>query len=383
MELSKKVSIMVISILVVFPLFAWEKYYGTVADDYGNSVCEDFGDGGYLIGGTTMYSENNFDAFLVSVNHDGVIEWNYNYGSPESLEILYDIVQTGDGGFIACGEVWPFQTFFEQCQKGFILKTDGAGNKEYIFHKLEGFRTYSSFTYLLSSSKITLTGWVKTGLPGSPVYKVLWRQYTVGAKIFGPGQEGEDSTYLIDGHQHAEGHCIQKITNGYIIAGEIWQENVGGTGLQNCDVYLIRTDEYGSALQQLKIGEIDKDEIGYYVKPTFDGGCIITGGVWSNSSFGWNIYLTKIKINQWGQFTKEWERSYGGIKDDVGFGVQQMPDSGYIICGTSQSFSADGRDEIYFLRVDKYGNKLFERTFGNPRFYCYGSSVKLTSDGGY
>ncbi|MGQ9535026.1 MAG: hypothetical protein ACUVTF_07325 [bacterium] len=39
--------------------------------------------------------------------------------------------------------------------------------------------------------------------------------------------------------------------------------------------------------------------------------------------------------------------------------------------------------KFIFLRVDKYGNKLFEKTFGRPQYYCYGSSVNLTSDGGY
>ncbi|MEO0095949.1 MAG: hypothetical protein ABIL66_08680 [candidate division WOR-3 bacterium] len=167
----KQVSTILISLLIAFALFAWEKNYGTDTNDYGNSVCEDIWyDGGFAIGGTTEYSEDNSDAFLVSVAPDGNVAWNYNYGSPESLEISYCIEQTEDGGFIVCGEVWPLETFMEHCQKGFILKTDYAGNVDYIFHKVEGSRTYSSLTYSPMNAKITLTGWVKT--VGS-IYKVL------------------------------------------------------------------------------------------------------------------------------------------------------------------------------------------------------------------
>ncbi len=62
----KQVLIIVIFLLITRTLLAWERNYGTEYDDYGQSVCENiYTNGGFVIGGTTVYSENDFDAYLI------------------------------------------------------------------------------------------------------------------------------------------------------------------------------------------------------------------------------------------------------------------------------------------------------------------------------
>ncbi len=36
------------------------------------------GDGGYIIGGTTLFSEGKLDAYFLSIDGNEGIEWNYN-----------------------------------------------------------------------------------------------------------------------------------------------------------------------------------------------------------------------------------------------------------------------------------------------------------------
>ena len=102
------------------------------------------------------------------------------------------------------------------------------------------------------------------------------------------------------------------------------------------------------------------DEVAFSCKQTLDGSYIIAG---SSTSYGTNgladMYLVKVNI---GGFP-DWTRFIGGPGIDAASAIIQIPDSGYVLAGYTNSF-LDGGYDVYLVRTDKYGDTIWTRTWG-------------------
>ncbi len=65
------------------------------------------------------------------------------------------------------------------------------------------------------------------------------------------------------------------------------------------------------------------------------------------------------------RFLGGWEKVYGGSKSEKGYGIVKVR-NGYLLVGETTSFGSGGKD-IYLLRIDKDGNKVFEKAIGGPK----------------
>ncbi len=159
---------------------------------------------------------------------------------------------------------------------------------------------------------------------------------------------------------------------GYIITGR-----TGSFGAGAQDAYLIRIDANGDTLWTKTYGGVDWD-YAYSVKQTTDDGFIVVGGSKSFSSGGdYDVYLIKTDADG----DTLWTRTYGGTDIEYGSSVQLTSDGGYIIIGVTMSFGAGDRD-FYLLKTDANGDILWTQTYGGTDS-DEGYSVQLTSDGGY
>jgi ABC-type branched-subunit amino acid transport system substrate-binding protein len=77
----------------------------------------------------------------------------------------------------------------------------------------------------------------------------------------------------------------------------------------------------------------------------------------------------------------QWNCTYGGSLEDVGLQVLQTADEGYIIAGLTKSFG-EGEHDIYVIRTDSSGNKIWEKTIGG-RGFDIAYSIQQCSDSGY
>ena len=85
-----------------------------------------------------------------------------------------------------------------------------------------------------------------------------------------------------------------------------------------------------------------------------------------------------LKYTPWGglQFSVTW----GGIRNDYGYGVAVDPLGNVYVVGTTSSYGAGGSD-VVLLKYDSSGNLLFQRTWGGTQ-NDYGTGVAVDA-GGY
>src|SRR5204862_1793859 len=87
---------------------------------------------------------------------------------------------------------------------------------------------------------------------------------------------------------------------------------------------------------------------GRCVKQTWDGGYIIAG---STSSFGAGAMdVLLLKVDSLGN--AQWQKTFGGNNIDRGYSLDITADSGYVICGYTNSFGFGGYD-AYLIRTDQ------------------------------
>ncbi|MFH1735151.1 MAG: T9SS type A sorting domain-containing protein, partial [bacterium] len=134
------------------------------------------------------------------------------------------------------------------------------------------------------------------------------------------------------------GHCVQQTSDGgYIIAGETY------TNYPRLDQYLVKTDSSGNMEWSSTFGDSDEEHC-EYVLQTADGGYIIVGSTSSYSSNVYDIFLVRTDING----NLEWWETYGDNSYNFGKCIQQLNDGGFIVAGYKGWGGSEG---VFLIRL--------------------------------
>lgn len=280
------------------------------------------------------------------------ILWERTYGG-QDYECAWAMRPTFDGGFILCGKTESFGAKFGDI---YLVKTDSQGNM--LWSKTYGRDTTdtgwdvqqtSDSGYIIIGSTCHFGSWypdiimVRTNHEG----EMLWN------KVFDWGLSNS-------------GYSIQQTFDGcYIIAGS-----------KDDDAYVIKTDSMGDTIWTKTYGGTN-DEVFYSIQQTSDSGYITVG---KTNSFGegWDdVYLVKTDSSG----NEIWAKTFGGGEWESARSVQQTPDGGYILCGSSSSFGSAVRS-VYLIRTNSDGESLWTRTYGGS-YVDYGHFIQQTTDGGH
>jgi Secretion system C-terminal sorting domain len=94
-----------------------------------------------------------------------------------------------------------------------------------------------------------------------------------------------------------------------------------------------------------------------------------------------HIILTLLLIANLGLSQTTFQKTIGGINDDLGNAVQETSDGGYIVAGETRSYGAGSRD-VYLVKLDSLGGTDWSKTYGG-NLEDYALTLDQTTDGGF
>jgi hypothetical protein len=314
-----------------FGIIQWQNTIGGSAVDELHSI-EQTSDGGYILGGVSFSNisadktENSLgldDYWIVKTNSSGVIQWQNTIGGSES-DILYNIKNTVDGGFILCG----------------YSDSNISGDK---IENTNGVYDY----------------WI---LKTNSVGNIQW-QNTIG------------------GSANDELHTIEQTSDGGYILGGISESNISGDKSENCigafaiyDYWIVKTDGTGNIIWQNTIGGSASDFL-YDIYQTIDGGYLFGG--YSNSGISGDKTEVSSFYDYWilktdGLGNIQFQNTIGGNKTDLSSAFEQTSDGGYILGGYSDSdLSGDktedslGGGDFWILKLTDNFNLISGKLFAD------------------
>jgi len=272
-------------------------------------------DKGFIITGYTNPCNTNANPFLLKTDFSGNQQWVQIYDSLQTNPMFepsaqgYDVIQTGDGGYLLTGIAGSFAVDGEI----FILKTDSIGNKLWLM-KDTGIliATGSSISKAENENYIILGTTTDSILGNGNKYMYLLKIDSNGNKIWGKTYDWNSNN-----------------TNGAVVRMD-HQENYLLLGTRDStwdakEIIFIKTDTNGNILWEKSFKKYNRT-YGMDLDISTDLGYIILGAYNNLNDNEDGIYL--IKTDSAGSI--QWERL---IANRGGYSIRQTFDDGYIITG--------------------------------------------------
>ncbi len=318
----------------------WSKVYGSIHQDFANSV-EPTSDNSYIILGYSWdYGFEREDMHLIKIDENGEKLWDKYYGGYRRDQ-GFSVKELNDGGYILIG----YSKSFEPRGDFYVVRTDCSGNKiwshnygtKYVDYGFDVLQIYGGFMLLGTAGGFYNP--VQADFQGHDADILI-------IKINDSGDEIWRKTY--GGNEHDFGNVILADADGYYILGSTQSEGNG-----SFDVLLMKVDKLGNKLWSKTYGNKSFD-YGYSFDITSDN-CLYLLGATDNSDIGNSIDIFLIKTDMLGEII--WEMTIGGVNSEYGYSVKSTEDSGCVLLGNTKSYG-NGKNDIYFIRLDKNGKFL-------------------------
>jgi hypothetical protein len=309
----------------------WSNLYGGSGNDQAQAI-EKTADGGYIIGGTTVFN-TLFDPLSIKLDAAGNVQWS-KYYSFWNEDYGNNITQTNDGGYIMTG-------YTNSAGSGendiYSLKLDASGSIQW------GGLYGGNFSEFGNSIRPTGDGGYVIG-----GYTYSFGEFGDGIllKIFGDGVLAWTRTYGGSGFDNIKD--LQISSNGLIACG-----STVSFGLATEDAYIFNIDNSGFVYWCKTFGGnvLGIDQF-TRVRQTPDGGFIASGFMQNTNENGLDMSVVKL----YGDGAFNWCKIFGGVSNDNASAMSIKSDGGYLVAGATSSFGA-GANDVYLqsLKADGTG----------------------------
>jgi hypothetical protein len=288
---------------------------------------------------------------------------------------LQTVLPTSDGGFLLAGTSYSGANGNKSCASFgsgdyWVVRVDAGGQT--LWDKSFGGVGNDTLT---TAQPATNGGFLLAGNTG------LVRLDASGGELWHRPLESTNFGTLVTAQPSIDG--------GFVLGGSYRYLN--SSNRYDIDYSVMRVDGEGHLLWSRTFGGSSEDAL-KSVLPQRDGGALIGGYSYSgmeraksSPNFGVNDYWV-VRVD--GAGNKLWDRSFGGSNYDKLYYLVPTADGGFVLVGNSGSIANGnktspgfGGNDIWLVRLDTYGEKLWEQTFGGTGQDDF-AYLQRSSDGG-
>ncbi len=338
------------------------------------------GDGGYLLAGHSTSNINGDksqtcrganDYWIVKIDAKGNKQWDKTFGG-DVFDELISIVSAHDGGYLLAG--YSFSGISGDktaASKGaedyWVVKIDNQGNK--LWDKSFGGNGVDRLTSAIS---IPEGGYLLGGFSLSNASGDKSQNNNGGVtdywvvRIDNQGNKVWDKTF--GGNSDDNLSSITLTPNGFLLGGSSIS-NISGDKSENSqgsyDFWVLKINKHGKKVWDKTIGGTGMDILAATTLAT-DGGYVLAGNA------------QVVKIDAAGNTV--WDKNYGSTLEEQFTSVVSVPDGGYLLVGAL--LSAVSGSDFWVIKIDKQGNKVWDKTIGGSGF-DFATSTIVASNGNY
>ena len=338
----------------------WSHFYG---DNWYSEEIIETSDGNYAIVGSD-YSNPVSDILFLKLDINGSILSSNSFGG-QHYDYGSSLIETPDGGFLLTG----YSLSYSESVDVIVIKTDSDGNelwvKAYPIEKSQ--RGYS----ICSTSD---EGYVIAGQGQDNTTEIEYESIFL-MKIDSSGTPIWNYTY--PSLAGSRGFSVKEtqegdlLVTGYIDTHTYEEQN---------QIILLKTDVNGSIAWYETFGG-EESEIGWDIEISSDNEYMLVGE--SNSLVPENPDVIVIKTDSEGN--EIWRTYHEGIDTpsrEIGFSIDETNEGDFIVCGRRSYIEKDINHNIFVLKLDSQGNKIWRRDLGGDGM-DEAKSIISSSGGGF
>ncbi len=333
---------------------AWDRSFGGTNWNVGAYLALT-SDGGCVIAGRsssppggskTSLNHGGSDYWVIRLTADGQTAWERSFGGTND-DNCTGLTRTADGGFVVSGSsTSPPDANGGKTSERFggadywLVRLDGDGNK--LWDKSYGGTGYDEHPHIQSTPD---GGFICAGVSTSPANGTKTSARLGGMDVWVVRLDA-------DGNQS-------------------WDKSFGGSSDELWTSDIAQTHDGGFIVAVPSVSPPGGNKSAPYYGSTF--------GLWGD--------MWVVRMDAAGN--KLWDKSFGGTGEDLPYNIQPMADGGFLLAGVSNS-GADGNktstnyggSDLWLVRLDAAGEKLWEQVFGGIGSESGGACVQQSMDGG-
>ncbi len=331
----------------------WNKTFGGEMENVGKSLVKS-ATGKYAISGWTNSSgAGDLDVLLIGLDSDGNQEWNQTIGDVGEDQ-GYQIIACDTGGYVIASTFYNVSAAITNSD---FMVTRIADDGTIIWNKYFSGSEQTGGTYIsdvgrsvvqCSNGDFVLSGVTITTSGGCDIW--IFRIGLNGIKKW----ERVYDNWAID-RCFAPHSIVQCDDGGFAVLGYTYNDT------KSSDVWLIKTDSFGIPLWNMTYG----DETGYQRPEALvkcsSGGFAIIANTHSFGEGGSDFWV--IRTDLFGN--QIWNQTFGGIEEDTGNHIIEMPNGELTFLGSTHNFDQAGQGDAWIVRTDENGTHLWNFTIGD------------------